>query len=102
MIPHNRELMARHAGKPFTMLGINSDENRSVLKKNGEQEKVNWPNVYDGPKGKGEISSRWNVFSWPTIYVIDHAGVIRYKDLRGAALDAAVEELLAKVPKSPG
>jgi hypothetical protein len=37
------------------------------------------------------------VRSWPTIYVLDHKGVIRYKDVQDKKLDEAVDELLGKV-----
>lgn len=31
----------------------------------------------------GAIPSKWGVRGWPTIYVLDHKGVIRFKDVRG-------------------
>ena len=34
---------------------------------------------------------------WPTIYVLDAKGVIRYKGLRGDELDKAVDELLKEM-----
>ena len=49
--------------------------------------------------GKGPIAKRWNVHSWPTIYILDNEGVIRYRDPSGEALEKAVNELLAKIPK---
>lgn len=86
------------ANEPFTLLGINSDRSRSALKKILEEQKITWPNIYDGTPGRGEIASRWNVRGWPTIYVLDHEGVIRYRDLRDKRLEKAVMELLEKVP----
>jgi len=43
---------------------------------------------------RGPISTEWNVEGWPTIYLIDHEGVIRHKNVRGAALDEALEVLV--------
>lgn len=34
---------------------------------------------------------------WPTIYIVDHKGVIRAKNKRGDAMEEAVMELLAEV-----
>ena len=34
--------------------------------------------------------------SWPTTYLIDAEGVIRYKDLRDEKLDEAIEKLMAE------
>ena len=36
----------------------------------------------------------WNVRSWPAIYVLDRGGIIRYRGVRGSALDQAVNALL--------
>ncbi len=99
MIPQERELVARLADKPFTLLGINSDESRSAFQKIVEEQKITWPNIYDGRAGEGPLACTWNVYSWPNIFVLDHEGVIRYRDLREGGLEKAVEELLAKVPK---
>ena len=35
--------------------------------------------------------------SWPTIYVVDHKGVIRYKNVREEKMDEAVDALLAEM-----
>jgi hypothetical protein len=37
------------------------------------------------------------VTGWPTIYILDARGVIRFKNRRGEAMDAAIEELLAEM-----
>ena len=34
---------------------------------------------------------------WPTIYILDHKGVIRFKGKRGKAMDVAVDSLLAEM-----
>ncbi len=99
MLPHEREMTKRLAGQPFTLLGINSDQGRSALKQTMKDENITWPNIYDGPPGQGDIANRWNVHGWPTIYVLDHEGVIRQRDLRGEQLEKAVQELIAKIPK---
>ncbi len=97
MLAQERELVKRLADQPFTLLGINSDESRSALKKISEKEDLTWPNIFDGKRGA--IAKRWNVYSWPTIYVLDHGGVIRYRDVRDEALEKAVVELLEKAKK---
>lgn len=99
MIPHEREMVKRLADKPFTLLGINSDESRSALKKIMDEQKITWPSIWDGQPGKGKIANHWNVSGWPTIYVLDHTGKIRHRDLRDEELEKAVVELLKKVPE---
>jgi hypothetical protein len=40
------------------------------------------------------------VSGWPTLYLIDHEGVIRHKGLRGDKLDTALEELVPKAEEA--
>jgi len=96
MYPHERSLVKRLANEPFALLGVNSDGSREKLKKVKERESMSWRSWFDGPGTRGAIATRWNVTGWPTIYVLDHNHVIRYKDVRGEALDAAVDTLLAE------
>jgi hypothetical protein len=64
------------------------------------EEKITWRSFWNGPKGTdGPISKAWNVRGWPTIYVLDHKGVIRYKGPREKKLDEAVDTLLAEREK---
>lgn len=99
MIPHERELMTKMAGRPFTILGINSDRSRSALKKIIAENKINYPNIYDGVPGGGEIANTWNVHGWPTIYLIDHEGVIVELSHGGPHLESKVEKLVEKAKK---
>jgi hypothetical protein len=43
------------------------------------------------------LATRWNVSGWPTIYVVDAKGQIRYRDVRGEDMDKAVDTLLAEL-----
>ena len=93
MLPHQRAMVQRLQGQPFTLLGINSDQDRSVLQKTIRDEKITWPNISDGRDCS--IARAWNVHRWPTIYVIDADGMVRYRDLHGEELEQAVTTLLA-------
>ncbi len=94
MYPHERSLVKRLAGAPFALLGINSDRDREALKDVLEEEEITWRSWWDGGGTGGPIATEWNVSGWPTIYVLDHEGVIRYKDVRGEAMDEAIDTLL--------
>jgi hypothetical protein len=99
MYPHERSLVKRLEGKPFALIGINSDANRDNLKEVMEQEQITWRSFWDGGSTNGPIATRWNVSGWPTIYVLDHKGVIRYRDVREHAMDEAVDALLKEAEK---
>jgi hypothetical protein len=97
MYPHERSLVKRLKDQPFALVGVNSDRDRDVLKGVIKKEEITWPSFWNGGSTSGPIAKRWNVHSWPTIYVLDHKGVIRFKNKRGNALDKAVDKLLEEM-----
>jgi len=97
MYPHERSLVKRLAGEPFVLLGLNSDDSKEKLRAAMERENITWRSWFDGGSTSGPIATRWNVSGWPTIYVLDHKGVIRFRDVRGEAMDAAVDQLLEEM-----
>lgn len=96
MFPHERSLVKRLEGKPFALLGINTDRNLEQLHKQNEAQQITWRSWWDKSTG-GPICQAWNVNSFPTIYVLDDKGVIRYEGVRGEAMDKAVDTLLAEL-----
>ncbi len=62
---------------------MNGDETREKAKEVMVKEKMTWPSFWNGPRDDEKaISKAWNVRGWPTIYVLDAKGVIRYKGPR--------------------
>jgi len=98
MYPHERSLVKKMENKPFALLGINSDP-KDHLKETLKKENMTWRSWWDGGDTNGPIARAWNVSSWPTIYVLDHKGVIRFKNVRGEEMDKAVEQLLEELEK---
>lgn len=97
MYAHERSLVEKYADKPFAIVGINSDRDRDKLKERMAEEGITWKSFFDGGGTRGPIASAWNVSGWPTIYVLDAEGRIRFKDVRGEAMDAALEELMGEL-----
>ena len=73
MYPHERSLVARHEGRPFVVLGINSDADPESAKQAAVRHKLSKRSWWDGGDDK-PIARQWNVDSWPTIYVLDARG----------------------------
>jgi hypothetical protein len=96
MYPHERSLVKRLEGKPFALLGINSDP-KNRLRQAMKKENITWRSWWDGGSTDGPIAKAWNIKGWPTIYVLDHKGVIRHRDVRGEDLDKAVDALLKEL-----
>jgi peroxiredoxin len=94
MVPDERKLLARLAGKPFALVGVNSDTDQARLRAAVEKEGITWRSFRDGP-APSPIAKAWNVHSWPAVYVLDRQGVIRYRNVRGQDLEAAVDALLS-------
>jgi len=99
MIPHERELVDKLKGKPFVFVSISADDEKKTLTDFLAKEKMPWTHWWEGRKETG-ILQDWNVRFFPTIYVLDAKGVIRYKNVRGKKLDEVVEKLLAEMGKS--
>ena len=95
---HSRALTERFADKPFALVGVNSDSDKDLATERLEKEKLTWRSFWNGPMGpRGPISAEWDIREWPTTFILDHKGVLRFKDLRGEELTAAVEKLIAEI-----
>jgi thiol-disulfide isomerase/thioredoxin len=92
MIPHERQLVQRHAGKPFALISISADPEKESLGRFLKNEPMPWTHWWAGDQSG--VLDKWNVRLFPTIYVIDAKGTIRYKNVRDKKLDDAVETLL--------
>ena len=98
MLPHEKEMVVRLKDKPFSLIGINSDGDRSVVNKILKEQGISWRQVIDGSTS-GPLATKWGIQGWPTIFILDAKGVIRYKDLRDQAMEDAVNTLLEEIQK---
>ena len=99
MIPHERSLVKKLENEPFALIGVNTDS-RKAYDAEVESMGVTWRSFMEGTTS-GPIPTKWNVRAWPTIFVIDAKGVIRYKNVRDEAMEEAVMTLLAEMKEGP-
>jgi hypothetical protein len=99
MYPHERSLVQAMVNKPFVLLGVNSDPSKDFLKKVIADEKMTWRSWWDGGSTSGPIATKWNIHLWPTLYVVDHKGVIRHKWV-GSPSEAVMNRALEKLVKA--
>lgn len=102
MYPHERSLVQAMENKPFALVGVNSDSSKEYGKKVVAKEKMTWRSWWDGGNTEGPIASKWNIRGWPTMYLLDHRGVIRHKWLGSPGdkvLNEAVEKLVKEAEK---
>ena len=71
MIPLEKALVERLRGRPFALLGINSDSYRDKLKSLTVEKGITWRSWWDRGRTGGPIATRWDVQRWPTIIVLD-------------------------------
>jgi hypothetical protein len=93
MIPLEKEMVKRLADRPFALIGINSDGGQAALQKIIKEQGLTWRHAVDGSTA-GPIATRWNVSGWPTTYILDSKGVIRFRDLGENEIEGAVVKLM--------
>jgi hypothetical protein len=100
MYPHERSLVKRLAGKPFAIVGVNSDKDRDQLKATVKKEEITWRSFWNDGGVDGPIAVRWNIQAWPTLYVLDAKGFIRWKGVgadKESKIDETIETLLKEM-----
>jgi thiol-disulfide isomerase/thioredoxin len=78
-VPEHQAMLEKHAGKPLVIVGVNGGDDRATARSVGAEKGIAWRSWWDGDTTHGPIVSQWNVQRWPTIYLIDGKGSIRYK-----------------------
>jgi len=95
--------------KPFALIGVNTNSYAvEKLKQVMDKEKLSWRTFADPKPEKAEgfrgpICDQWNLEGTPTLFLLDHKGVIRYHWLGSPGtkvLDEAIAKLVKEAEKS--
>lgn len=97
-MPYLAQLWQRHREAGFQVIGINEDEDLAAAGKFAAELKIPFPLVTDPGR---EISKRYRVPGFPTHYIVDRRGRIRFSGIGFNLADVAavtqeVETLLAE------
>ena len=98
--PYQRLLLELYRDRPFTLLGVNSDRDVTVAKQMKDERGLAYRSWWDGSAPKnthGPIATEWGVIGWPTAYVLDGDGVIRFVNLRQEDLLKGVKQLMSEL-----
>lgn len=113
MIPHERALHKQYAGRPFAIVGVNGDDTLSQGYVKGDDGKL----VKIADEGKARVAKvqmpwrsfasshqkglpgDWCVQTWPTVYLLDHKGVIR-RVWQGTPEDAELDGAIGVLVKA--
>ncbi len=94
--PYLRLMQELYANWPFAILGVETGARESTVRLKA-QAGLTYRSWWDGPGTQthsGPIASAWNVLGWPTTYVLDADGVIRFVGLRDEDLLKGVRQVL--------
>jgi hypothetical protein len=69
-----------------------------------DREQLPWRSFVDeGNAGAGAIATQWNLSSTPTVYLLDHKGIIQYKwagPPDNTVMDAAIDKRIEAAQRS--
>jgi peroxiredoxin len=95
--PYQRLLLDLYKNLPFAIVSVSSDTSPDVARRAKAKAGLDYRSWWDGygsSKIAGPISTAYNVYGWPTTYVLDEHGTIRFVDLRQEDLLKAVRQLM--------
>ena len=104
MIPHEREMVTKMKDNPFMLVSFSADDQKETLEKFLEKEPMPWTHWWDnGPESA--LLKKFRVRAFPTLYLMDHSGIIRHKWVgkpENDDLDKAVDALVKEAIKAKG
>ncbi len=87
--PGLARLQKKHAADPFVIIGVSADRDQTPWKAFIEKHKLTWTHYYDD---KHMMSSKFRVAGFPTYILIDHEGIIQYRQQGWSPMvDAQIE-----------
>lgn len=92
-------MVQRFQNENFAILGINTDDDADSYRANCDEYEISWDNIFNGSTSGG-VPQAWGVSGYPTTFLLDAEGRIRFKGLRHDAVAPKVEELLAEQSNS--
>jgi hypothetical protein len=95
MYPHERSLVNQLSDKPFALVGVNSDGDLEAIREIVKEKNLTWRS-FQNNSSTGTISDQWAIEGWPTIFILDEKGVIRFKG-HGGDIDGTIEDLLGEM-----
>jgi len=81
-------------GKGFTIYGVSLDKSKQRWQEAIMRDRLNWESHVSDLKGwESDASKKYKVYAIPTNFLVDGDGIIIAKNLRGAALDNALNRI---------
>jgi peroxiredoxin len=90
--PQQRSLAKKLAARRFALVDVNCDVLLERRRKIIAKENLTWRAFQESASG-GPIATRWGIDQWPTLFLIDHEGVIHRKYVGSPGEKVLAEEL---------
>ena len=94
-LPNVIDAYQKYHAQGFDIIGVSLDEDKAQLLSFIKDEKMSWPEYYDGKKWDNQLAVKYGIDAIPADFLLDGEGKIIGKDLRGDALEQAVAGALA-------
>jgi thiol-disulfide isomerase/thioredoxin len=86
----------KYHGQGFEIVGVSLDQDKASVTSFLKAKAITWPQYFDGLFWNNKLAVQYGVHEIPTNYLLDGAGNILGKELRGPELDQAVAAALKK------
>ena len=80
----------------FTIVGISLDEDKGALEKFTTENKMTWPQFFDGKGWENEMAKRFKIQTVPTMWLLDREGKLIDANPRGRLEEAVAAAVAAK------
>ena len=94
-LPNVKAAYDKLHSKGFEIIGVSFDKSKDSLQSFVANEKMAWPQYFDGLFWDNKVGKKYNIESIPTMWLIDKKGNLRDMEAR-ANLAERVEKLLAE------
>lgn len=91
--PNVVRMYQKYGGDKFEILGVSLDRKKDSWIKAIADDGLTWPQISDLKYFQSEAAKLYNINSIPATYLIGPDGTIVAKNLRGASLEAKLEEI---------
>ena len=92
-IPHLRHVYKDYKDKGFEIISISIDQNKADWDKAMKEEGMVWKQLCNPQGFEGPVAKQYNISGVPSCILLDKEGRIFKTEMRGAALDATLQEL---------
>lgn len=86
-------------GRPFALVGVNSDDSVETANEAVKKNELNWRSFQNERKDAPAIADDWKIEGWPTIVVMNSKGIIKYRGHDGEMATEIAAKLVAKLEK---